>query len=329
MTLVVVKRVQDFLLIVSDTKLTDPTRCKWTPLDQSLKVVNIDSNWVVAFAGNTYFADVALKQFSGSPAFHTASEILLSAHKESRRNPDGETDFLLISVRTAAIHVFKGGICNRSTCNTTWIGDGLAFDRFQRSFVPTGNPKKGDVSNIVRFERGTRAIRPAIVNDAVHQICTRTSCAMADVIQDSSIPSVGGFPITLVIGHERAQLWPELSALFAKPNPDISPSAERDILFGEARTGDYNFEVIPAQIPSHNALAIYFRNANYCLLFRRWDGGISFARPIREVTSEKIEQRLARECNCAFWRINVRKETGGYGIGFDIPENAAPLVQKN
>src|SRR4051794_2983130 len=111
---------------------------------------------------------------------------------------------------------------------------------------------------------------------------------MYDVIKNTDIQNVGGVPLILVIALGRQQVWPAISGIFTSPNPILEGSPDRDVFYGEAQTGDFNFEVVPMERASSNSLAVFYPNANVAVLFARWEGGIPYGRVFRDVRSELL-----------------------------------------
>lgn len=324
MTLVVAKKLRDTIIVVADTKLSTNDGARWNNADQSNKIVCIGDQWAIAFAGNTYFADELLKGISADIGFSTLKEMMLNAHLTSLDHES--TDFLLVSVKGMSIYVFAKGKCTKLFGSTAWIGDAAAFSVFQAKFLPMRDRKQTKNEEIT-FAPGTRGIRASIVDSEVDRLETCMTASIMDAIRNPKIDSVGGVPITLVIGNDRQYFWPEVSGLFSSPNPPIAPSDQRDVLFGEARTGDFNYETVAPTEPSSNVLAVFFRNADFALLFARWDNGIPYGRLIRNVTSDTLEARIADEWPGQMWRVRIVKKNNTYEIRADGPKAAHKLMQ--
>lgn len=323
LTLVVAKKVKNAIIVVSDTKLTDDAQTRWSSSDQCNKVVCISDEWAVAFAGSTYFADRLFKSLPAGADYRTLTDAILEVHRVSLSHV--ATDFILISVLGAKIFIFKDGECSRTSSSTAWIGDINAYSRYQVGFhrMREHREKPGEK---ISFSPGSRVLRPQIMNDEIDRLATCSSSAMYDVIKNTDIQNVGGVPLILVIALGRQQVWPAISGIFTSPNPILEGSPDRDVFYGEAQTGDFNFEVVPMERASSNSLAVFYPNANVAVLFARWEGGIPYGRVFRDVRSELLISLLGEHWDRAAWRIQVEKKFSTYEINADGPLYSLPLM---
>lgn len=70
--------------MLADTKLSPHSGESWRWADQANKIVCLNDDWAIAFAGNTHFADEALKHLPPDSRFDDLKRVLLEAHLKSR-----------------------------------------------------------------------------------------------------------------------------------------------------------------------------------------------------------------------------------------------------
>jgi hypothetical protein len=328
MTLVVAKQVRGVTVVVADTKLSPHSGGSWQWTDQANKIICLDDDWAIGFAGNAYVADEAIKRLPQDPRFKDLKDSLLEAHTASRSSDP--TDFLLFSVRTQSIHRIANGSCKKQDAGTAWIGDQKGYSVFQHQFhARSGQENAADVRHL-SFEPGTRGIQPQIIDSHVDGFHTRLSNSLRGAIDESEVPSVGGFPLTLVLAKGAQTFWPMASGLFSSPAPSIQPSESRDILFGEARTGDFNYEIMVSQEATKNVVALYYPNARAALVFARWEDGIPFGKVIAGVEYAEADSRISKECGVEIWRVKIaRKSSSMYTVDTDVPKQLEKFTSKS
>jgi hypothetical protein len=319
MTLIVAKHIREVTIVVSDTKLSPHSNASWRWSDQANKIVCVSKDWAVGFAGNTYVVDAALKSLPQNPRFDDLKTVLLDAHQQSL-SFDDPTDFLLLSVRTQAIHRIASGQIKKQEGGTAWIGETKGYSIFQGQYharlAAEATPHEGGIS----FEPGTRGVQPQIVSADVDRLHTHASNSLRGAIEDSATASVGGVPLTFVIAKGNQTFWPNASGLFTSPAPVIHASRNRDILFGEAQTGDFNYEVMVSEDSLKNVVAVYYRNARTMLIFARWEGGIPFGKVFSDVDYADAASFASEQCGASIWRVKIEQASSNvYTVDADGP----------
>ena len=319
MTLIVAKHIRGVTVVVTDTKLSPHSGASWAWSDQANKIICLSNDWAIGYAGNTSVVDAALLRLPKRPRFDDLKTILLDVHRESL--PLDPADFLLFSIRTQAIHRISGGQIKKQEGGTAWIGETKGYSIFQsqyhaRQATEAIAKSNGDIS----FEPGTRGIQPQIVEAVVDRLHTHASNSLRGAIEDQATPSVGGVPITFIIAKGSQTFWPMVSGVFASPEPIIEPSRDRDLLFGEARTGDFNYEVLVSEDPTKNVVAVYYRNARTLLVFARWEAGIPFGKVFTDIEYSDAASFVSEKCETTMWRVRIeRTSSSSYAINADGP----------
>src|SRR6266436_951061 len=132
MSLVVANLSASGCFVVGDTKLTSSLGEKISPTQGMMKIAIVSPSLCVAFSGNVYFADRALKTIR-SQASASQSEIiqlLIQFHMDSAR----ETDFLVAFATSPNPSLFEIKNGRVSETGSAWIGDQGAFDAYQERF---------------------------------------------------------------------------------------------------------------------------------------------------------------------------------------------------
>lgn len=205
MSLIVARKYEDQLFIVSDTKLTHPNhevkRLKTKPSDGVIKTVIINPRICISFAGDIDDAEVALKQINGIDPIAKIIDTLTYYHKQSSH----KTEFILCyALPDITIYKFKSGECKSVV--STWIGDQIAFNRFQESMmgVIKKEKKKKDwrKENTKLPTTKKTLIEVEMMNMSfelqIPEQFSKMSSAMDAVIDDSNIETVGGFKVNVV-----------------------------------------------------------------------------------------------------------------------------------
>src|SRR5688500_18747112 len=132
MSLIVARKSENQLSIVSDTKLIYPNHevkgLKSNPSEGMIKSIIISPDICVSFAGNFDEAENAFKEIQAGESLDKIMEILKRFHKLSNY----KTEFLLCYGQPEpTIYKFKNNEYGPVT--SSWIGDQKAFNRFQES----------------------------------------------------------------------------------------------------------------------------------------------------------------------------------------------------
>lgn len=178
MTLVVARKIDDTLVIVSDSKVTDDAMLHPSLLNGALKTIVVSSTLCVSFAGNVPLATEALAEvITGS--IRDRDDLIVHLLK-CHRQCSGACDFLIACHKPPILLArVTEGRCE-TDLQTTWIGDHTAFEAYQEKLAT--DP----------FAQSTA--RYAGSDEMA--VASRMQGALSAVIADGLHPSVGNFVIT-------------------------------------------------------------------------------------------------------------------------------------
>jgi hypothetical protein len=319
MTLVVIKSSGDVLIALADTKLTPENSAPWSDTDQSLKFVGVGKQWMVAYAGNTHWADITFKELLDDPhlSFSNLQTILIEANRRSIVS-GSDVDFLLINIQTHSIWKITGGHSIKQAGSTSWIGDQTAFAKFQELFHLGPRDFHAHYGNFP-MKPGGFDVQLSIGDEEHQEIHRKMTKAFRAIIADRGSPSVGGFPVTLILKENYARHWAGVMEVAGQPYPLIVPSKNWDSLRGEAGTGDFNYEIISTRDARDNIIVLLFPLSDRALVFHLNGRGIPYAEAL-DVDSATAEEALKKRFDRNFWRVRVHKVgLNSYEINADCP----------
>lgn len=140
MTLIVARIYGEKILILSDTKVSDPFTIRRSPLEGVLKVILPNPHLAIAYAGVIAFAESAIKRtlhFDSIPIGDVIS-LLEKVNKESNE----QTEFVVASLQgNPRLYKISGG-STEGDLSSAWLGSHLGFTRYQREYAatPEANP---------------------------------------------------------------------------------------------------------------------------------------------------------------------------------------------
>lgn len=198
MTLVVARKVNNEIIIVGDTKITNDHKPQAAQYIGGLKIVLLAPGLCVAFAGDVAEARDAIEGIYSKNINlfdkNSAIDYFLSRHRESlRKGGDRRTDFIVASIcdPVDASGEFEKEIFRIANSNVEWgsdvyqIGDGSAFDRYQRILH---GEKPIQMHTSFEITRLGNVARPGF-DDAVHAAMS----AIQGVIIDPECVTVDGY----------------------------------------------------------------------------------------------------------------------------------------
>lgn len=203
MSLIVARKSEGQLCIVSDTKLSYPNHevkgLKDSPSEGVVKSVIINQNICISFAGELSYAEAALRLIFENDSIENIIEILKRYHVES----DYRTEFLLCYYCDEPI-IYKFKDNEYGPVVSSWIGDQKAFNRFQESM--SGVRKESKQKKKKQEKALPSSNKPAIIFESMNlsfeasspKYLSRMSSAMDEVIEDGNINSVGGFKVNVI-----------------------------------------------------------------------------------------------------------------------------------
>jgi hypothetical protein len=139
--------------------------------------------------------------------------------------------------------------------------------------------------------------------------------AIKVVIEHEGVPSVGGFSVCLVLDKHGRNFWPWITVHANSQFAQIS----RDLVYGLAETGDFNYVVMPSLDAGRNFVAYYFRLSESALVFYPWDGGLPFGKVISDLQRETCRKFPEEKFQLRIWGLEMeRNSRGTYEIRSNI-----------
>ena len=177
MTLVVARRTDNTVLLLSDTKVTSDLAIHPSLLDGALKTIIVSPTVCVSFAGNT---EVARDSFAGIFSNQLCGRAAINAHLLDCHIRSGQaTDFVIASLEpTVSLDRIAAGLLEHGL-QSTWIGSHAAFEAFQEL-------------------AGTQTDRMPLASPSFDPATTSAlnlRRAFADLVESSQFSSVGNFTI--------------------------------------------------------------------------------------------------------------------------------------
>jgi hypothetical protein len=314
LTLVVARKGPGSITAVADTKLAPENQREWSFADQSNKIICLAQGWCLAYAGNIAYAEGVARQFLTRTdlSFSELRNALSLANQQSI-DAGSAADFLLFSSPAASIHKFSEGKHTR-TANSAWIGTTTAFSKFQEviHFPGESHPLLGNASDDpTRMVIVDSHLKSQDDDGRDEALLNRMRRALGAVIDDDTIPDVGGFTVSLFIDSRGRNFWPEVAMY---PTAKIPPSPIRDQMFGTAQSGDYNYELIAGRDGRSNFLAVYFRLTERAMIFHA-ESELPQGNMIGELPANLVHDILEARFGVPVWRVLLSKKSdGSYGI---------------
>jgi hypothetical protein len=263
LSLIICRREKDSLLVVSDTKLTYPAdqfpdKQSGHPSDGVIKTVIVNPNLCVSFAGDIEPAEEAIKQIQPNDDLSRVLKVLRDKSHGNR------TDFI-VCTSSPDIKIFeiKDTICKE--IQNSWIGSTNAFNRFQGYFNNQIQDKKSGPSSFIKIE-------PTIGNSNLGKV----SGAFDKVIDDSSVPEVDGFKVTVIIENGIFKYWGYIHNYMGLIELKIDPRMlGQKIPIGHGSAGDGSYMVNFFRSNSnHNNVAIHILQGGLGIVYSRIDNGL-------------------------------------------------------
>lgn len=264
MTIVIAKKFDDSITILSDTKVTydekrvplDRKSMRSSPMDGVLKTIILYSDVCISFAGDTKIACNIIKEFKNQLDTNvdlkqnwSAQKCAELLHQQTLKHAadvefilcvtnEGEADpkqfIYKISKETSKDQI--------ADAPSAWIGDVGAFGEFQKIF----HPKREQEEEKSAF-----------------------SSAFHSLVQQDKIPGIGDFVITTTYDKEygfryRTRFWSKLTIEVPK---DVKPNEEITMGTGTAAKGDYHEVYFESMYFCDPAVAIFFPIGNFGIFF--------------------------------------------------------------
>lgn len=277
MSLIVARKFEDQLCIVSDTKLTHPNHeikgLKTKPSDGVIKSIIINSKVCVSFAGDIDDAEEALKQINHDDPIDKIIETLNYYHKKS----SFKTEFILCySLPDLTIHKFKGG--ESKAVVSAWIGDQNAFNCFQENMMGVIKKEKKKKEKHKQNNNLPTTDKPviemAMMNMSfelqIPEQFSKMSGAMDAVIEDSSIETVGGFKVNVI--YKDGFYFNRYGKLY-RSNFVMVGNSSHVIGHGGADEGAYSINFFGGS-EDFQSVGLHIRQAKIGIIYHRRENGL-------------------------------------------------------
>ena len=162
MTLIICRQIKEKIYIVSDSKVTDKNAVRNNPLTGNLKSLILNPYLSLSFAGNIHYAEKILELFYSNRIANLQQLVLqcLKANIES----NNETDFIIASLENGNRIIIKiSDKTAQQNQQNAWIGNQLAFNKFQE-YYHTSNSDKKESSKI------NKAFKSVIENEGIEDV---------------------------------------------------------------------------------------------------------------------------------------------------------------
>lgn len=268
MSLIIARKDESKIYIVSDTKLTSPTGQVFNKGQQVsagetvIKTTIINPYSCISFAGNVSFAEAALKSVSGNESVQEITSKLLANHISS--DIAVEYIYTVIENSTPLLFEVKAGACTQ--VENAWIGSQPAFARFQAYIL--GENKKIRKRNFL-----------SVTNADAGDLLQRMTEAMDGVIEDEDLPEVAGFKIKVFYDGSRFVYEGYLDTYFTEQQMqfDLTPGAMIPITHANAAQGGYTINFFNSR-DNYNYVGLHVKQGVFGILFERKDGGLLYPR---------------------------------------------------
>lgn len=258
MSLIIARKIENTIILLSDTKLTysDGIERK-LPKHSTVKVFQHSKSICVAFAGDCYFANVAFQQITKDKKLNEIEEILLESHRQS----NGQTDYIVISLNPHEIIEIKNNLINR--VSNSWIGSKRGFSKFQANYQ---SPliKEPNITRIGAIEL------PDNASQTVTDSYSKFFESFYNVIEDDSIPEIGGFLIP-VCSKKDVFVFPSYVDVYRKPLEEDEFVPNSSISFGNAEMGSYIVNFLGGNV---NGIAIHLTVGGFGIIYERLESGL-------------------------------------------------------
>lgn len=267
MSLIVARKIRNAYIIVGDSRLLDPKQGSISlPRDSVIKSLIIAPDFCVSFAGSLSFANDAIRGFKYEwLKDSTQSKIIdhfFTIHSDSNR----QVDFILVwNEPINRLVQIKDG--SYSDTISSWVGDAIAFERFQKAFL--SNEQHSWQAHTIFTEIVASSNHPDFCSNTLSIMMS----AMRIVIEDSSIPSVGGFVVPVASHKGDIRYIPYLQSQTAPFDANYFDNNE-SVPLGTAEDGYFTMYFIFGHNGRSCHALIYFRQGEFGIAFHPDNNGI-------------------------------------------------------
>jgi hypothetical protein len=249
MSLIVAGFDNGSLTIVSDTKLTYPNdrnndnrwlknHVPFGAVETSvLKSMLINEFICVSFAGDSMFAEQAIKLIKCNESPAQIADLLLEWHRFS----NSKTDFILCFILSVPeVYLIKNQSIEKVVDRVAWIGDDKAYSKFQEGRLG-GNQTFVD--------------------------------AMDNVISSARIPTVGGFKTVIRVDQGKFTYGTSVEMHREPMTFRLQAGVPQIIGHGTAEDGAYTLHFLGAS-DDFRQVAFHVKQGNFGVLYDRVDDGL-------------------------------------------------------
>lgn len=256
MSLVVAKRAEGAVFIISDTKVTPAYHEKSLPTDGVIKTAILGSGLCVSFAGSLDAADEAVRTLSPSDVEMPVEKTIIDHFLRHHQGSSEAVDFAL-GFGHPAYRLVKIADGEAAFVDSLWLGDKDAFELYQNAMA-----EKCAVKFQARIRLGGNSLGHWEMQDA-----------MTAVISSLHQKTVGGFVtrVGYVLNAQNVGLQDGFNYLdyFDGFTTSLDPSkAFPEIRFGTAADGAFNFYFMRGyRFDGSRVVAVYFPQGSFGLIF--------------------------------------------------------------
>jgi hypothetical protein len=256
MTLVVARVTPIGVRVAGDMRITDPNAAGPRGfLGAALKVILLRPTLCIGYAGNVGLALAAIRRVASEDlSAEDVESQLLDVHRRS----DGNTDFLIASLRPSRLVVVKNGRAKASSA--AWIGDQRAFAEYQlhyydelRRLLPLesyDSPERAeDIAIATRMGNGMEAVvhGASFVIEGETRILTRP--------QGGSHQAVGEAIVYVVLRAEDDLFG---YSVLMRATASVSEESGVGSLETSAARGVFSYKVLVPTQPGVGIVGLYF-----------------------------------------------------------------------
>lgn len=283
MSLIVVRKAENQLCIVSDTKLSYPDAeikgLKNQPGEGVVKSVIVNANICISFAGEMHYAAQAITEINSDHSIDQIIECLTRYHIASAH----KTEFILCYGNpNLTIYKFKNN--EYGPVASAWIGDQRAFNQFQENMNGDAKTKQEKEKRPTKKQDSTfpATNKPVFSVEAMNlsmeasipKYFSKMSAAMDQVIEDGNIDSVGGFKVNVIY---KEKFYYNIYTKMYRGQFAIVGQGSHTIGHGGADEGGYSLNFFGAS-NDYKSLAIHLRQAKLGIVYNRENNGLLFPR---------------------------------------------------
>jgi len=266
MSLVIARFSKLGVRLYSDSQVTDPSQPRNDLIPGRLKLIILDPNTCIGFAGRLNAAIDAIREVAKLGPSSAIIEKLVTFH----RGCGEAVDFIVATLQPRSLHKISAGQ-HYTGGKQYWIGDSDGIKEFEK-----------------RFQK----LRTPAIDDEDAAVAGQMYQAFNSVVSDRAVSTVGGILFS-VVTHKGAFLYAPAANVFY-PSQDIPSGVPTALRFGGSAEGGYAYSIYSPLEPGVPAAGVYFLQGRCGVLYLPldvdepiWFSGIS-QQGFREAVKEKF-----------------------------------------